>query len=655
MENIGGSYSSSLYLGWSPAARRRRWLRPPRGPRSGSNSATRQQKDLREAQGRLWLIRRRPAARSPRPPTAPPSASRVCTAPPASAAVERALEKVDGVSDARVNFASGKASVDFDPQLVTLGRLESAIRDAGYEPVVEAAGAPAGEAADREQETRRREMAALRFQFLLSAGLGLPLLWLGMGSHLHLPLPPLSNGAMALVQFLLATPILAVNYQFYTRGILAVVRTRTSTMDTLVALGTGVAWLDSVVVSVFIWIGRPGYHAHQLYYETAGVLLAFIVLGKWLEAIARGKTSEAIRALMGLAARTAVVRARRRRDRGPRRAGRGRRHRARAPRREDPGRRHGPSRGTRASTSRCSPARASRWRRAPATASSAPPEQQRRFPLPGRARRPGHRARADHPRSSSRRRARRRRSSGSPTASPPSSSRWWSRLPCLAFGGLAPRRPRIHLRPLRSSIAVLVIACPCALGLATPTAIMVGTGLGAKQRHPRSRAARRCSARTAVTTVVFDKTGTLTRGAPRLTDVVALGAVAEADAAAPRGAASRSSPSTRSPDAVVRGAAARGLRDPGGRALRVGRRQGGARDGRGARGGPRQPRAAGRAGLRSSRRPRRGWRRLEEAGQDRGPRRRRRAQSPGSSPWPTPSSLTPARRSTRCGGWGRRS
>ena len=91
-------------------------------------------------------------------------------------AVERALEKVEGVSDARVNFASGKASVDFDPQLVSLQSLETAIRDAGYEPAAQDEGAPAGETADREQEARRREMSALRLQFVVSALLGLPLL-----------------------------------------------------------------------------------------------------------------------------------------------------------------------------------------------------------------------------------------------------------------------------------------------------------------------------------------------------------------------------------------------------------------------------------------------------------------------------------------------
>jgi len=473
-------------------------------------------------------------------------------------AVERALGKVDGVSDARVNFASGKASVDFDPQQVSLAKLETAIRDAGYEPVAEDTGAPAGETADREQEARRREMATLRFQFLLSAVLGLPLLWLGMGSHLHLPLPPLSGGAMALVQFLLATPILAVNYQFYTRGILAVLKTRTSTMDTLVALGTGVAWLDSVVVSIFIWMGRAGYHAHQLYYETAGVLLAFIVLGKWLEAIARGKTSEAIRALMGLAARTAVVV----RDGAE----------IEVPIEEvavgdivlvRPGQKV-PVDGTVVEGH-------SSVDESMLTGESIPIEKS-----------PGDRVTGATMNKSGAFRFRAERI-GRDTA-----LAQIVRLVEQAQGSKAPiqaladRVAAVFVPVVVSTaflafgfwlaagfgfsfafkilISVLVIACPCALGLATPTAVMVGTGLGARNGI-LIKSAEALQRAHAVTTVVFDKTGTLTRGAPELTDVVALGTVSEADLLRFAAGVEKLSEHPLA-DAVVRGAAARGLALP---------------------------------------------------------------------------------------------
>src|SRR5512137_1652651 len=86
------------------------------------------------------------------------------------AAVERALKKVEGVADARVNFASEKATVDFDPQLVTLASLEGAISDAGYEPRPEGSGGalPSAEASDREREERRHENRSLRLRFLVS-------------------------------------------------------------------------------------------------------------------------------------------------------------------------------------------------------------------------------------------------------------------------------------------------------------------------------------------------------------------------------------------------------------------------------------------------------------------------------------------------------
>ena len=150
----------------------------------------------------------------------------------------------------------------------------------------------------------------------------------------------------------------------------------------------------------------------------------------------------------------------------------------------------------------------------------------------------------------------------------------------LAFGVWLPRRRDAFTFALAIFIAVLVIACPCALGLATPTAVMVGTGLGAKNGI-LIKSAEALQRAQAVTTVVFDKTGTLTRGAPELTDVVALGAIGEDRAAAPRRGRREAlrAPARRGGRPRRRRARPRG---PGGRPLQVGRRQGRARDGRGA-------------------------------------------------------------------------
>ena len=94
---------------------------------------------------------------------------------------------------------------------------------------------------------------------------------------------------------------------FYSKGLFALIRTKAATMDTLVAIGTGTAYLYSVIISIFIWGGDTSYGMDNLYYEVAALLIAFILLGKYLEAIAKGKTSEAIRKLMGMQAKTAIV------------------------------------------------------------------------------------------------------------------------------------------------------------------------------------------------------------------------------------------------------------------------------------------------------------------------------------------------------------
>ena len=218
------------------------------------------------------------------------------------ASVEKAIKNVKGVSDARVNLATEKATVDFDPGFVTAADLEKAVTDAGYKVT-----GGSEEAIDREKKDREREMRTLRLRFIASVSLSLPLLYVSMGSMVGLPSLPLADRWLALIQFLLTTPILVINSHFYSKGILALAKTKTATMDTLVAVGTGAAWIYSVAITVAIWAGRPGYGSHNLYYETAGVLITFILLGKWLEAIAKGKTSEAIKTLMGLQPRTAVV------------------------------------------------------------------------------------------------------------------------------------------------------------------------------------------------------------------------------------------------------------------------------------------------------------------------------------------------------------
>jgi len=215
--------------------------------------------------------------------------------------VKGALGGLPGILSQELSL-NERALISFDPQIITAEAIRGAIQQAGYTPLEEEATSLEAEVAARE-----REIGGLRARFTTSTLLGLLLLYAAMGAHLGLPLPHLSPSSMALLQFALTTPILLAGSLFYRRGMLSLLKTRTANMDTLVALGTGSAYLWSAYVSISLWLGRGGYGVGDLYYEVAGLLIAFILLGKWMEARAKGKTGEAIRALMGLRPRTAVV------------------------------------------------------------------------------------------------------------------------------------------------------------------------------------------------------------------------------------------------------------------------------------------------------------------------------------------------------------
>jgi Cu+-exporting ATPase len=230
------------------------------------------------------------------------------------AAIEQALRAVNGVLDVTVNLASEKAYIAYDPNRTNRKLLEQAIGDSGY-------GVMENRDATRlgwcpcfpERAGREREISSLRTRFYIALGFGIPLLYFSMGLHVGLPAPELPVQYLALIQFVLATPIIVSSWQFYVRGIRSVVKTRTANMDTLVAAGTGAAYLWSLAVAVGTWVGVApsvfGLHhfADGLYFEVAGLLLVFIILGRWLEARAKGRTSEAIRKLVSLGAKTATV------------------------------------------------------------------------------------------------------------------------------------------------------------------------------------------------------------------------------------------------------------------------------------------------------------------------------------------------------------
>lgn len=229
-----------------------------------------------------------------------------CTA--CSLNIARVLKMMDGVSEASVNYAAGKAYVDFDPAKVTLAELEQAISETGYEVVKETHDGHHGHQEHGDHlHMHEEEKGRFPKRLVAAAVFSLPLVYLQMGAHAGLPVPAFPGPVMALLLTLLAVPVVIAGSQFYTRGILSVIKSRVSNMDTLVALGTGAALIYSLARACMVWLGYADYDPGNFYYEVAAVLITFILLGNWLETRAVEKTSFAIKKLLSLRPKTAFV------------------------------------------------------------------------------------------------------------------------------------------------------------------------------------------------------------------------------------------------------------------------------------------------------------------------------------------------------------
>ena len=223
--------------------------------------------------------------------------------------VEKVLGKLPGVVRAGVNFATEKAAVTYNPRQVRLSAIREAIEKAGYQ-ALETGGA------DKADEDRARKQKAIRVlwtKFLVSAVFSLPLLYIAMAPMIQvvrLPFPaglnPMNYSLIyALTELLLVLPVLGVGYRFYTVGFKALWQ-RSPNMDSLIAVGTTAAVLYSVY-NTFQIAGGNFMAVEALYYESAGVIITLILLGKSLEAVSKGRTGEAIKKLMGLAPKTAFI------------------------------------------------------------------------------------------------------------------------------------------------------------------------------------------------------------------------------------------------------------------------------------------------------------------------------------------------------------
>ncbi|PHF89198.1 heavy metal translocating P-type ATPase [Bacillus wiedmannii] len=214
--------------------------------------------------------------------------------------VEKRLNKLEGVNGATVNFALESATVDFNPDEINVNEMKSAITKLGYKLEVKS------DEQDGSTDHRLQEIERQKKKFIISFILSFPLLW-AMVSHFSFTsfiyLPDMLMNPW--VQLALATPVqFIIGGQFYV-GAYKALRNKSANMDVLVALGTSAAYFYSVYLSVRS-IGSSE-HMADLYFETSAVLITLIILGKLFEAKAKGRSSEAIKKLMGLQAKTATV------------------------------------------------------------------------------------------------------------------------------------------------------------------------------------------------------------------------------------------------------------------------------------------------------------------------------------------------------------
>jgi len=228
-----------------------------------------------------------------------------------SARVEKALKPLPGVLSATVNLATEKASVVYDPSLIRLSNIKAAITEAGYEPLE-----ATKDSVDQDKLRKEREIKVLKWKFIIATTFGFPLLYIAMAPMIRwfiLPFTRELNYLMmyfplvfGLIQLALTIPIVAAGYKFYTIGFKNLWH-RSPNMDSLIAVGTSAAIVYSVYNMCRIGWLKDFRAVESLYFETAGVIIALILLGKMLEAISKGRTSEAIKKLMGLAPKTAII------------------------------------------------------------------------------------------------------------------------------------------------------------------------------------------------------------------------------------------------------------------------------------------------------------------------------------------------------------
>ena len=216
--------------------------------------------------------------------------------------VERVTKKMDGVIDSVVNLTTEKLIITIDEDLVTYGDIKRTVEKAGYKLI--------REEEVKDEKKKKSDKEKLFIRFIASIIFTLPLLIITMGHMVGMPLPHIIDPMMnpmnfALVQLVLTIPVMIIGYRFYYVGTKNLIKLSPN-MDSLITVGTIAAFIYSLFGTYKIYNGDSSYAMH-LYYEAAVTILTLITLGKYLEAVSKGKTSEAIKKLMGLVPKTATI------------------------------------------------------------------------------------------------------------------------------------------------------------------------------------------------------------------------------------------------------------------------------------------------------------------------------------------------------------
>jgi len=221
--------------------------------------------------------------------------------------VEGALNGVAGVIEARVNFATERASVEYIPGIVSLDDLKRAVKDAGYE-ILEVGRVEKEDIVDREKAAREAEIRKLKRKFISGLILVIPVLVLAQWKMIGLDhLFNVSRRTNFVLQLLFQTPVqFWVGWQFFS-GAWKSAKHKSADMNTLIAVGTSAAYVYSVLAMFFPHLFSARGLTAEVYFDTAGAIIVLILLGRLLEARAKGQTSEAIKKLIGLQAKTARV------------------------------------------------------------------------------------------------------------------------------------------------------------------------------------------------------------------------------------------------------------------------------------------------------------------------------------------------------------